>query len=128
MRSDQIRLHPEHGLNPTMIKCLLCGKDTQEIALLGAAYKGKAPMYSINGSVCDDCDKMLKTHIAIVEVKDSFSIKSMTGRIIWINEKHIKESLRKNRIMRMLKDEFDVIMKRASKNSKENREGEKDES
>jgi len=31
-----IRLHKEYGLNPTIIECIICGKEKNEIALLGA--------------------------------------------------------------------------------------------
>jgi hypothetical protein len=33
--SGSIRLHPEHGLNPKLVRCAACGKDTGEIIMLG---------------------------------------------------------------------------------------------
>ena len=35
MSKDEIQLHPTKGLNPHLIACTRCGKDTGEIALLG---------------------------------------------------------------------------------------------
>jgi len=32
-----IRLHPEHGIAPALTFCRICGKETSEIALLGAS-------------------------------------------------------------------------------------------
>ena len=43
--SNNIRLHKKYGLNPTLSTCFYCGKETGEIALLGAAYDGEAPMH-----------------------------------------------------------------------------------
>lgn len=54
--SDSIRLHPEHGLNPTLCTCFWCGEDTGEIALLGATYNGEAPMHMVlNYEPCAAC-------------------------------------------------------------------------
>lgn len=54
--SDSIRLHPKHGLNPTMPVCIWCGQDTGEIVLLGAAYEGEAPHRMVmNAEPCDSC-------------------------------------------------------------------------
>ena len=54
--SDSIRLHPEHGLNPTLCTCFWCGEDTGEIALLGATYNGEAPMHLVlNYEPCAAC-------------------------------------------------------------------------
>lgn len=56
--SNGIRLHKEFGVNPTISVCMLCGEDKNEIALLGAAYKGQAPMRMVTGiEPCDKCRK-----------------------------------------------------------------------
>jgi hypothetical protein len=53
-----IRLHKEFGLNPTISTCIVCGEDKKEIALLGAGYKGQAPMHMITSvEPCDNCRK-----------------------------------------------------------------------
>ena len=38
-----LRLHPNHGLNPTIPLCFLCGKEKNEVVLLGSSYKKEAP-------------------------------------------------------------------------------------
>lgn len=39
---DGIVLHPEHGLNPSIELCIVCGEE-MGIALLGNNIKGQAP-------------------------------------------------------------------------------------
>ena len=69
--SGSIRLHREHGLNPTITVCFICGKDKNEIALLGAAYKEQAPMHMcINKEPCDECKKMMDMGVLLVSVRD----------------------------------------------------------
>jgi hypothetical protein len=59
-KEPSIKLHPKYGVNPTMPVCFLCGKDTGEILLLGAAYKEEAPMKMTNEEIyCESCQKML---------------------------------------------------------------------
>lgn len=56
MGKNDITLHKEHGLNPTLAVCIVCGEPTGEIAILGAAYKGKAPTYAaVSPFPCDKC-------------------------------------------------------------------------
>ena len=64
-----IRLHKEHGLNPTLSQCIICGNDTGEIALLGAGYKGEAPMHLITSvEPCTTCrDTHLSKGVLLVE-------------------------------------------------------------
>ena len=68
---SSIRLHREHCLNPTILQCFFCGKDKNEIALLGAAYKGKAPMHMcIDKTPCDECKAMMEQGVLLIRVKD----------------------------------------------------------
>ena len=41
---DGITLHPEHGLNPSIEVCMICGED-MGIALLGNNIKGRSGIY-----------------------------------------------------------------------------------
>jgi hypothetical protein len=68
-RPGSIRLHPKHGLNPTLVACWLCGSETGEIALLGAACKEEAPRHmTVNHSICGKCQGMLdEGRIALIE-------------------------------------------------------------
>lgn len=67
-----ITLHKEHGLNPTISKCILCGKDKNEIALLGNKYKDEAPMSMvISIEPCDICrNNYLSQGVMMVEMEN----------------------------------------------------------
>jgi len=70
MPRDSIRVHPKHGLNPTMPVCFWCDKETGEIAFLGAAYKGRAPSRLIlNYDPCDSCRAAMAQGITIIEAR-----------------------------------------------------------
>ena len=68
-----IRLSKEHGVNPTMVVCFFCGKETGEIALLGTAYKGKAPKYMWLGSYesCKACKEHMNKGLTVFESLDT---------------------------------------------------------
>ena len=70
--SENIRLHKEFGLNPTMPICIICHEDKGEIALLGSAYKGEAPMKMlVDIQPCDKCTKKyLKKGTLLVEMEN----------------------------------------------------------
>lgn len=54
---DSIILSEKHGVNPSIMVCPICGKDTG-IALLGKLPKDEqAPKY-IQGEMCEDCKKL----------------------------------------------------------------------
>ena len=54
--AKSIRLHKKYGLNPTIPLCFICRKPFNELILLGAGYKERAPMYMVVGlRICEDC-------------------------------------------------------------------------
>ena len=71
-KSDKITLSPKHGVNPTILHCFICGKETG-LALLGK-LKGdaEAPHNVINpNEICDDCRKQIEAgNKFFLEVKD----------------------------------------------------------
>lgn len=75
-----IRLHKEHGLNPTIPTCIICRKDKGEVVLLGAAYKEKAPMHMLTSlEPCDKCkEKYLSVGVLLVESSDG-TMKGVTN-------------------------------------------------
>lgn len=92
-RDGSIRLHAEFGLNPTLIKCSWCGKDTGDIALLGAAYKGQAPMrMSIDEAPCSACRAGMGQGITFIEMTYEGS-KTRTGRWCVMQEDGLMECL-----------------------------------
>ena len=96
-----LRISKEHGLNPTMLVCGICGKPTNSIALLGASYhkngkEAEAPHTMIDVEPCDDCKNALaQGGIFFIEVKDGESGENpyRTGRIVAVNEEAVKKIL-----------------------------------
>ena len=72
---NYITLHPKYGVNATLPTCIVCGKDTGEVALLGNAYKGEAPMHMVIGvEPCGECrEKYLKEGVMLVEANMEIS-------------------------------------------------------
>jgi hypothetical protein len=106
--SGSIRLHPEFGVNPTIPQCYLCGEDKGEVALLGAAYKGQAPMHMcIDKEPCDNCKGYMKQGVIFVGVVDgaNHDNPARTGRYCVIKDEAVQ---------RMLKDSKEVLQKRAA--------------
>lgn len=68
---DSIRLHPEHGLNPAMVRCFWCGGDKNEIALLGLNKGKEAPRHVVTDyDPCDKCIENRALGITIIGVVD----------------------------------------------------------
>lgn len=81
-KNKSIRLHKEYGLNPTISICIICGKDTGDLALLGAAYKDKAPMHMITSiEPCKECkEEYLTKGILLIESSEE-NKKKPTGNM-----------------------------------------------
>jgi|SRR3990172_6678500 len=94
--SKSIKLHKEYGLNPTVLKCYICGEDTNEIALLGSAYKEQAPMYMvIDKTPCKKCIEYIKQGIILIGVCDGENGENpyRTGQFYVIKEEAFKKVL-----------------------------------
>ena len=88
MSKGSIRLHPKHGLNPTMPVCFWCGQDTGEVALLGAAYKDEAPRRMVIGqNPCEKCKAQMAQGITFMEVTEN---REYTGRWCVITEDAVR--------------------------------------
>lgn len=70
--SDSIKLSPKHGVNPCIPICFFCGKEKNEIALLGKLPNDKeAPRSAIlNYEPCDECTKIMEQGVTILEALD----------------------------------------------------------
>jgi hypothetical protein len=67
-KGRSLRLHPKYGVNPTMPVCFWCGEATGEIAMLGAGYKGEAPMsLVINYDPCEKCRANMALGFLVVQ-------------------------------------------------------------
>lgn len=70
---ESIKLSPKHGVNPTIPVCFWCGREKNEVALLGY-LKGKggedieAPMHMvIDFEPCDDCRRNMEQGFTLME-------------------------------------------------------------
>ena len=67
-RNGTIRLSEEHGVNPTLLCCPLCGIDTG-VALIGKLPGDEqAPRRSSDVGPCDECSDLMKQGFLFVEV------------------------------------------------------------
>ena len=97
-----VRLHPKHGINPTMPVCLWCGEDHGTIALLGAAYPGEAPHRMIlDDEPCEKCAAIMAKGITIREANTkpvssarevNLGAKDWTGRWCVVSEAFIRRN------------------------------------
>lgn len=79
-----MKLNKKHGVNPTIPVCF-CGKEKNEVVLLGAAYKEEAPMKMfIDFSPCDECKKKMKEYIALILSNDGKYPE--VGSVVWIKK------------------------------------------
>lgn len=77
--SKGIEISPKHGLNPTIPVCFWCGKEKNEIALLGRIREKternsdiEAPRRMvIDYEPCDECQKMWDSGVAVIEVRET---------------------------------------------------------
>lgn len=68
--SKSIRVSEKHGLNPTIPVCFYCGKQKNEIALMGH-MKGdiEAPKNMVlDYEPCDECKKQWEKGVTLIEV------------------------------------------------------------
>ena len=71
--SKSIKVSPKHGLNPTIPVCFFCGKDKNEIVLLGKIDRedSEAPMKMIlDFKPCEECAKKFAEGVLLIEVTD----------------------------------------------------------
>lgn len=69
---DKILLSEKHGINPTIPVCYYCGKEKNEVALMGR-LPGDAKADSkmvVDMSPCDDCADLMKKGVMLIGVRD----------------------------------------------------------
>ena len=93
-----ITLSKEHGINPSVDTCFICGKETS-LVLFGTSYKdengktAEAPRKVCTGQLCDDCQKVIDDGgIFFIAVKDGESGNNpwRTGQIAALKEEAIQ--------------------------------------
>lgn len=98
-----IRISKQFGVNPSVTRCVCCGKN-YGVALFGTAWKdpktgrtAEAPLEVYQG-LCNDCQKVVDAKgLMIIEVKDGETGINpyRTGRLVGIS-KEAKERMFKN--------------------------------
>lgn len=70
--SKGIKISPKHGLNPTIPVCFWCGKQKNEIALMGRMTDDiEAPKNMVLDYVpCEECQNHMAMGVAILEASD----------------------------------------------------------
>lgn len=111
---DKLRLHRKYGVNPTIPTCFFCGKEKNEILLLGAAYKGEAPMHIgvVDHRPCEECERWMKQGVILVSVKDGSDPKSpyRTGGWAVVTEEAIRRMFAPDSMVQaLLKGRFGFV-------------------
>ena len=70
--SKGIKISPKHGLNPTIPVCFWCGKQKNEIALMGHMTDDiEAPKNMVLDYVpCEECQNHMAMGVAVLEASD----------------------------------------------------------
>ena len=89
---NSLKLHKRYGLNPTLSTCFYCGKETGEIALLGAGYDGEAPMHLCTSiEPCPECKAKFNGYVLLIEAtQDNKGKPQPTGRWFAVKKEHVK--------------------------------------
>lgn len=115
-----IKISKKHGVNPCIPVCAWCGKEKNEVALLGY-LKGdvEAPRNAIiNYEPCDECKKQWSQGVAVIEVvrtpreegqlaitKDTYP----TGRMLVVKEHVFNDKFHAGKVVFALKEDFDAM-------------------
>jgi hypothetical protein len=90
-----IKVSEKHGVNPMITVCFFCGKDKNEIALLGRLPGDvAAPMHGcIDRVPCDECKGYMEQGVILVSVKNKTLCENpyRTGKFVVIKEEAAKE-------------------------------------
>jgi hypothetical protein len=69
--SGSIRLSEKHGVNPSLLVCPVCGKDSG-VALLGhMPGDAEAPHKMLDHTPCDECQDYMSQGVILISVDES---------------------------------------------------------
>jgi hypothetical protein len=102
-----MRLHREHGLNPTMTTCFICG-GAKDILLVGAASRDfpeecrntdgsmKRMIGATDMAPCQECEKLMEQGIILISVRDGESGNNpyRTGGWVVVREEMIRRLIK----------------------------------
>ena len=100
MTKNIIKISPKYGANPSILRCICCGKD-YVVTILGKLKGDKEAPREIYQGLCNDCDGVIKQGGAmIIEVVDgeTGNNPSRTGRLVGVSKdfkerNHIEHSI-----------------------------------
>jgi len=99
-KDKRIKLSPKYGLNPSIEKCPICGKEG------GIIFYGKlkgdveAPKYTSN-TLCEECSK---EYITLLEAEEDGKC---TGRCIYIKRSAVAKKYQEKNYLLMTKKDFE---------------------
>ncbi len=111
MTKNSIKLSPKHGVNPSVLHCICCGKD-YGIAMLGKLKGDKEAPRDIYQGLCDQCQGVIDQGGAmIIEVGDgeTGSNPYRTGRLVGVSRDFKDRNHLENSIMYMERSLFQRI-------------------
>ena len=88
VRSKSIKLSPKHGINPSVLHCIACGKD-YGVAMLGKLKNDEEAPKDIYRGLCDKCQSVIdQGGVILIEVKDGETSNNpyRTGRMVGLNK------------------------------------------
>jgi len=94
MGRGTVTISKKHGVNPTLLICPICHKETGGLALLGK-LKGdaEAPKYTMDHSLCKECQSAVDAGaVLLIEVRDGEENNKnpyRTGKIVGIKRSAI---------------------------------------
>ncbi len=111
-----LRLSKEHGLNPSLLVCPICGKDVG-IALLGANGGKKAPYQMTSIELCDDCKQKVKEgNTFILSAKQTSEGIKPTGAYILVPNECLNVPISLKGIYFMEEFEFNKLINNSNQN------------
>lgn len=111
MTKDSIKLSPKHGVNPSILHCICCGKD-YGIAMLGKLKGDKEAPKNLYQGLCKDCEGVVKQGGAmIIEVGDGETGNNpcRTGRLVGVSKDFKERNHLENSIMYMERSLFSKV-------------------
>jgi hypothetical protein len=87
-----IRLSQKHGVNPSIQKCFICGKDIGLVLFGKLKDDTEAPKYVQNGE-CDKCKEAKKKGVFILAVRDGEIGENpyRTGQLVCVKEEAFRK-------------------------------------
>lgn len=109
--NNSVTLSSRHGVNPSVLHCICCGKD-YGVALLGKLKNDEEAPRDIYQGLCDDCKGVIdKGGVMIIEVKDGESGDNpyRTGRIIGVSKDFKERNHIENPMVYMEESSFNQV-------------------